>query len=120
MPDLYYVDEKRHVFKSYNFNLKQIIAEKIDLNPTKIPMFTGIGSVNSRIFLFGGKENETKLITNKAYELVMNEELLLLKPINRMIKNRSRSAIASMTSNFGRIKPFLVIIGGSDQFQSLH
>lgn len=77
-------------------------------------MFTGIGSVLKRVFLFGGKDNETKMITNKAFELIKNGGALNLKPINRMIKNRSRSIIASFDVKIGRFSPFLVIIGGSD------
>lgn len=70
--------------------------------------------------MFGGKENETKLITNKAYELIRTSEVLQMKPINRMIKNRSRSAVASFDKKIQGISPFLVIIGGSDQFSSLN
>ena len=33
----------------------------------------GIGCVARHIFLFGGKEPETKDITNKAYELIPND-----------------------------------------------
>jgi hypothetical protein len=36
-------------------------------------MFTGVGSVQRRIFLFGGKEIESKEITNKAFEVKRNE-----------------------------------------------
>lgn len=61
-------------------------------------MFSGIGSVEGRIYLFGGKEKDTKLITNKAYQLQRKDEKLQLVSINRMIKNRSRSAVASINS----------------------
>lgn len=82
-------------------------------------MFIGIGSVQKRIFLFGGKEQETKEISCKAYELEHKEDGLHLIPINRMIKNRSRSTIASIDMKIGNIDPFIVIVGGSDQFHSL-
>ena len=36
-----------------------------------------------------------------------------------MIKNRSRSTVASVDFKIGKIAPFIVIIGGSDQYQSL-
>ena len=39
-----------------------------------IPLFTGIGSVDGRVFFFGGKEPDTKLITSKAYEVIWTEE----------------------------------------------
>ena len=39
-------------------------------------MFTGVGRVAGRIFMFGGKDIQTRLITNKAYELLNQEENL--------------------------------------------
>lgn len=33
-------------------------------------MFAGIGNINRRIYLFGGKDPVSREITNKAFELV--------------------------------------------------
>ena len=41
-------------------------------------------------------------------------------PINKMTKNRSRGVIASFNKKYGKFNPFLVIIGGSDQFNALN
>ncbi len=77
-------------------------------------MFTGIGNVQRRIYLFGGKEVETKEISYKAFELIRQENGVEMAPINRMIKSRSRATVASIDRKIGKIDPFIVIIGGSD------
>lgn len=85
-------------------------------------MFSGIGYVQKRVFLFGGKEPETKEITNKAYEIIWNnEDSIEMVPINRMFKNRGRSTIACIDkASSSHFDPFVVIIGGSDEFSSLN
>ena len=116
MPDIFYIDEKQHLIKHFDSVHKMIFKEKILIENHKIPMFTGIGSVQRRIFLFGGKETLTKAITNKSYEIKQKKKGFFLKPINRLIKNRSRSAVASVDQNINGFNPFIVVIGGSDQF----
>jgi len=39
-----------------------------------IPLFSGLGTVQNRTFIFGGKEQDTKLITSKSYELVWTKD----------------------------------------------
>lgn len=76
-----------------------------------------MGSVQKRVFIFGGKEPTTKEITNKAYEIIQNREgIFEMKKINRMFKNRTRTAIACINYKIAEFSPFIVIIGGSDQY----
>lgn len=71
--------------------------------------------------MFGGKEQDTKKITNKAYEIVWTEhDSFEMVPINRMFKNRSRSTVACINKSIGGYDPFLVIIGGSDEFSTIN
>lgn len=72
MPELFYIDEKKHIFKYFDFDNNQILAKQINYQKQMIPMFAGIGNVDRRIFLFGGKDTLTREITNKSYELVQN------------------------------------------------
>lgn len=86
-----------------------------------IPLFGGIGNVSNRVFIFGGKEPDTRQITNKSFELIWKEgeEQLTLKPINRMFKIRSRSTVACINHKIDNFEPFLVIIGGADESQPM-
>lgn len=54
--------------------------------------------------MFGGKDVITKEITNKSFELVQDEESssYQLLRINNMIKNRSRSVVASFDFKIGK------------------
>lgn len=71
--------------------------------------------------MFGGKETETKIITNKTYEITSNaENKVTLIRRNNMFKNRSRSAIASINLNINNFDPFIVVVGGSDEYSSLN
>lgn len=67
--------------------------------------------------MFGGKEHDTRLVTQKAYEVVWREDdgRIEIRPINRMIKNRSRATVACVDQSIQGYDPFLVIIGGSDE-----
>ena len=121
MPTMFYIEEKQKVFKWFEFGEQRIHQREI-LGDKEIPMFAGIGTVRNRIFIFGGKETDTRQITNKAYELVWNEtseENLKIVPINRMIKSRGRCAVASMDKKLGIFQEFIVLIGGSDEYSSL-
>eukprot|EP00347_Sterkiella_histriomuscorum_P014860 403359248 len=121
MPETFFIDEKKHIFKYYDYSKSQIEVKQISSDQIKLPMFTGVGRVAKRIFIFGGKDTQTKEITNKAFELIQdNQELLQIQPINQMIKNRSRSVIASFDQMNGKFSQFLIIVGGSDEFQSLN
>lgn len=74
MPELFYIDEKKHVFKYFDFEKQLIEIKAINIDKLRIPMFTGVGSVASRIFMFGGKDTITKEITTKAFELKKVDE----------------------------------------------
>ena len=74
-----------------------------------------MGSVNGRVFIFGGKESDTKSITSKSYEIILANDRVSLVPINRMFKNRSRSTVACVHKSILNYDLFLVIIGGSDE-----
>ena len=75
MPELFFIDEKKHILKYYDFEKHAIeIKPILRSNNLKMPMFTGIGRVSGRIFMFGGKDTTSKDITNKSYEVVKNKE----------------------------------------------
>lgn len=95
MPELFFIEEKKHIILFYDFTFHNILEREI-LSDCKIPMFTGVGHFHGRTFLFGGKEPETKLITNKAYEIVQKADKFRMIKRNRMVKNRSRTAIANL------------------------
>lgn len=112
MPPLFYINEKKRVFKHFDFEAKQIVCRSFDPVAPLIPLFSGLGSLSGRIFLFGGKEQDTRQITNKAFEVhwTPNNDMVSLRPINRMIKNRSRHTVACVEEH-----NCLVLIGGSDE-----
>ena len=60
MPPLFYINEKKRVFKHFDFEAKQIVCRSFDPAAPLIPLFSGIGSLGGRIFLFGGKEQESR------------------------------------------------------------
>ena len=45
MPEIFFIDEKQHVFKYFDVSHSMIYKEKILIDKHRIPMFTGIGSV---------------------------------------------------------------------------
>lgn len=89
------MNEKKRVIKYYDFERQIVVSQNIDGTRPLIPLFTGIGNVSNRLFMFGGKEPDTKQITSKAYEIVRSEsDSFEMISINRMFKNRSRSTVA--------------------------
>jgi len=60
MPPLFYINEKKRVFKHFDFEAKQIVCRSIEPSAPLVPLFSGIGSMGGRIFLFGGKEQGTR------------------------------------------------------------
>lgn len=64
---------------------------------------------------------QTKEITNKVYEIIgVNETECKLVRKNCMFKNRSRASVASFDKKIQGYNPFIVVIGGSDQFTALN
>ncbi|CDW91820.1 kelch motif family protein [Stylonychia lemnae] len=121
LPVIYQIDENRCELKYFDLNQRQIFTRKISYDTHIIPLFTGVGSVLNRIFLFGGKDRRTKEITCQSYEVIKGPyEDYDLALLNKMSKNRSRCAVASFNKKFGKFDPFLVIVGGSDQYNALN
>jgi hypothetical protein len=85
-------------------------------NGGRIPQFAGIGSVDRRVFLFGGKDTKIRAITPRSFEIVWNEDddVMDLIPVARMFNKRCRATVASIDLKLKTYDPFIVVIGGSD------
>lgn len=93
---LYFVNEKHKVFKYFDFQANQICQKPIEAQ-NGIPVFSGIGSVSGRVFMFGGKDYQKRNIVNKAYELEWTkDDRIVSTPINRMFMKRSRSTVTGI------------------------
>jgi hypothetical protein len=85
---VFYVDEKKQVIRQYDLQKAQFSAHVINCqrNGGKFPVFAGIGSVENRLFVFGGKDSKTKAISSRAVEIVWNQDddVMDLVPVGRM------------------------------------
>ena len=70
-----------------------------------------------KVYLFGGKEPDTRLITNRSYEIVWRKDSdqIAMVPINRMFKARSKHTVVGVDKF-----ECILIIGGSDESQTLN
>jgi hypothetical protein len=73
------------------------------------------------VFVFGGKDHQSKSMTGKSYEIIWTEDdTMEMMPINRMLKERSRSTVANIDQPYQGYDPFIVIIGGSDDNSTIN
>ena len=116
LPELFYVPEKKtelHTFAVGSRKVKKYVLQQ----EMKIPLFFSVARTKSgRIFGFGGKEIESKKITNKCFELELftNNPLgITTKFVSCMWERRSRASICSNSE-------FIFIIGGSNDAIALN
>ena len=119
IPPLYFINEKKRIFKFLDLETKQIVCKSFDSQHSRpfIPLFSGLGRVMDKVYLFGGKEPDTRLITNRSYEIVWRKDSdqIAMVPINRMFKARSKHTVVGVDKF-----ECILIIGGSDESQTLN
>jgi len=89
----------------------------------QIPLFSSIGSIDSRIYLFGGKDKKTRKLTAQTYEIVPS---LLKNGKNLQEQGFEMTRRCNLSQPKGRValakvEPIsaILVIGGSARFNEV-